>query len=398
MKVRHRTTGSESDADLYQYLTLTYGDSEKDAVAAALSARTAEDLDGNRSVRGYYPFGSLDDKYRSFATQRVVTAYLDLRSASGGLSLRAGRQFLEEFPEAVSMDGATFRVRPAETVSLTVFGGLPVNPFEASIGGDAMYGAGAEWMPDAQGRYRLEYLHVRDENVFGLHQDDLLAVSMDEAAGEFRFHARYTMLEGESRDLVARLAGAVPDAGLRLQLQGAYVFHRIEVLSFALDPYASFLMELEPYVDLAARISKSFGEPVSIDASFTLRRLARGAAESTYNHEFKRVEITPQVRPLDDLSLRVSADYWNSSGRDFWTIAGDLQWSLHRDIAVSFGSSYALYAVDAFSGEERERVRTFVVGAKWTVSKGSFIEARCSLERTTIGSFRVLEFGVRHVF
>lgn len=399
-RFRHRASGGESDTDLYEFLSLFYGDPDKDAVTAALSARFAEDLDGNRNVQGFHPFGSLDDKYHSFATQRLYTAYLNLRSTSSGLSLRAGRQILDEFPEAVPMDGATVRYQPSTDVSLMVFGGVPVNLFESSPSGDAMYGAAAEWIPDPQriGRYRVEYLHIRDENVFGLHRDDLVGFSLDEGADAFRLYARYTLLEGESRDLVARLSAVVPDAGFLFQVQGTYVFHRIEALSYALDPYASFLMDLQPYVDVVVRASKSFGEKVVLDASFTSRQLTRSGTESTYNHEFKRVELAPQVRPIEDLSVRVSADFWSSSGSDFWTVGGDLAWTMHRDIVLSVGTAYALYSIDVFTGDERERVRTYFVGLKWMVSKGSTIDARFSFEDSTIGNFRTLEVGFRHAF
>jgi len=402
MSYRYRATSTESDTDLYQILTLTYGNPDRDPVTAALSARFAEDLDGNRNVQGFYPFASVDDVRHSFATQRLYTAYLDLRTTGREFSLRAGRQILDEFPEAVAMDGGLARVRIGPRVTLAAFGGIPVNLFEASPSGDAMYGASIDWVPDPErrGRYRMEYLHIRDDNVFGLHKDDLLAWVIDEGAGPFSFHARYAMLEGESRDLVARLTGAVPDAEFLFQVQGTYVFHRIDALSYALDPYASFLMELQPYLDVALRASKGFGEIVVIDASFTSRQLVRNGVETTYNHEFKRFEIAPSIRkwPLESLSLRVSADYWNSSGDDFWTVSGDVSWDLHRDITLFAGTSYALYSVDAFTGEERERVRTFSFGVRWRVSKGSSIDARFLFEDNSIGTFHVFEFGFRHAF
>ena len=399
VQFRRRSTQGESDTDLYEFLTLSYGDPDQDRLTAALSARLSEDLDGNRNVQGFYPFGSVDDKYSSWAQSRLYTAYLDVRNASKDLALRAGRQILESFPEAVAMDGASFRYLPTPDVTLMVFGGLPVNLFESSPGGDAMYGAAAEWVPDPErrGRYRVEYLHIRDDNVFGLHKDDLVKVSLDEGLGDFHVHARYTVLEGESRDLVARLTGAVPDAGFLFRVQGTYVFHRIEALSYPLDPYSSFLMDLQPYFDLVLALSKSFGA-VILDTSYTLRRLVRSGTETTYNHEFDRVEIAPTIRLVDELSLRFSADFWNSTGSDFWTVGGDLAWTVHRDIVLAAGSSYALYAIDLFTGEERERVRTYSVGMKWKVSKGSSIDARFLFEDTAIGDFRTLEVGFRHAF
>ena len=396
---RYRATGDESDTDLYQFVTLSYGDPDKDLVTAALIAQLGEDLDGNKNVRGYYPFGSIDDKYSSWAVSFLYTAYLDVRTASKDLSVRMGRQVLESYPEAVAMDGASFKYLPTPDLTLMVLGGLPVNLFESSPSGDAMYGAAAEWVPDPAhgGRYRIEYLHIRDDNIYGLHKDDLIAVSLDEGLGDFHVHARYRVIEGESRDLVARLTGSVPDAGFLFRLQGTYVFHKVPSLSYPLDPYSSFMMDLQPYCDLIVSMSKSFGA-VILDASFTSRKLVRNGRETTYNHEFDRVEIAPQIRPVDELSLRFLADFWNSSDTDFWTVGGDLAWTVHPDIVLSAGSAYSLYSIDLFTGEERERVRTWSFGAKWKVSKASSIEARFLFEETTIGNFRTLEVGFRHVF
>lgn len=396
VKYRYRATSDESDSDLIEIISLAYGTS-KDFVSAGLSARLAEDTDGNRNVEGYYPFTSLDDKYSSFATQRLYTAYLDFRPDEGRTLIRAGRQILDEFPEAVSMDGALVRYQAGATVSLSAFGGLPVNPFEASPSGDVMYGASAEWRPAPTGRYRVEYLHLRDENLFGLHEDDLLGVTVDESSGPFTLHARYTALEGESRDVVGRLGAVVPDAEFQVQLQGAYVFHRIQALSYAIDPYASILMDLQPYADLTLRASKGFGGTVFIDASFTAREFVRDGVETEYNHEFKRLEVAPSLR-LDGVTLRVAYDYWKSTGDDFSTLGGDVAVELHRNILLSAGSSYALYSIDAFTGEERERVRLYTMALTWRTSTSSVIEARFTYEDSDLGLFRILEVGFRHAF
>jgi len=79
-------------------------------------------------------------------------------------------------------------------------------------------------------------------------------------------------------------------------------------------------------------------------------------------------------------------------------VSGDVSWALHRDITLWAGSSYALYSVDAFTGEERDRVRTYSIGLKWKVSKGSSIDVRFMLEDNSVGTFRVFDFGFRHAF
>ena len=400
VKYRYRTTSDESDSDLYEILTLAYG-KDSDFISAALSARLAEDTDGNRDVQGAYPFTSVDDKYHHFATERLYTAHLNFRPEEGWL-IRGGRQILDEFPEAVSMDGALVRHQIADQVALSAFGGLPVNQFESSPSGDYMYGASAEWRPDPSGRarYRVEYLHLSDENTFGLHRDDLVGFSLEEGSGPISLYARYTILEGESRDLVGRVTATVPDAEFQASGYVTYVFHQIQALSYPLDPYASFMMDLEPYVDLSVRASKGFGNLVSVDLSFTARELVSDGVESTYNHEFTRFEVAPSLRdvPIPGMFLRLTWDYWNSTADDFSTLGGDLSIPLHKDLTFSFSSSYALYSIDAFTGEEHERVRLYSFLLKWQTAKSSFIDARFTIEENDIDTFRILEVGFRHAF
>jgi hypothetical protein len=398
---RYRRTPSDSDSDFYELLTVTYGNPEKDLVSGALTVRFAEDTDGNQNVQGFYPFTSLEDSYKNPATQ-LYTAYLDLRPDEGRWLIRGGRQILDEFPEAVPMDGGLVRYRLVPQVTVSAFGGVPVNPYESSPQGDVMYGASAEWRPEAEGRarYRIEYMHIRDDNTFGLHRDDLVGFSIDEGYGPLNFFARYTILEGESRDLVGRVTASVPDADFQAQVLGTYVFHQIQALSYPLDPYASFLMDLEPYVDLTARAFKGFGTYFSIDGSFTARELVGSGVETTYNHSFKRAEIAPMLRnwPLEGFTLRVAGDYWNSDVENFWTWGIDLSIPLHRTITLSAGSSYSLYSVDQFTGEEHDRVRLYTVALKWQVNRQSCIEARVTREENSVDTFHIIEMGFRHAF
>ncbi len=402
MRYRYRSTSTESDSDLYEVLSFSYGNATKDPIIAVLTARLAEDLDSNRNVQGYYPFSSVEDSYHHSATQQLYTAYLEVPALLEGVSVRGGRQYLEDIPEGVLMDGGSLKIRSGTLLSLSLYGGLPANLYESASSGDAMYGAAAEASLEGvvRGRYRVEYLHLRDENAYGLHEDDLLGLSMDESAGAFGFYARYTMLEWESRDLVGRLTASLPEEGIQIQFQAIYVFQRIEVHSYALDPFASFMMAMEPYVDLTARASKSFGSDFSVDGSVTARQLTRNATESTYNHEFFRANIAPRLTnwPLQDVSISAGADYWNSTADDFWTAAGDISWAIRKDLSLSAGSSYALYSIDAFSGDERERVRTYSVMLKWKFAASTTLDARYVLEDSDLDRFHILDIGVRHAF
>jgi hypothetical protein len=389
LRYRHRRTSDAEDSDLYQFLQLR---ADGDRVGASLSVRFAEDLDRPSGEPGYFPFDSLDDTY-SPRTARLYTAYVDVRLDT--LHLRGGRQILEELPEALPFDGGLVRALAVEDVEVALFGGLPVNLFESSPDGDLTYGGWAAARPWSRGRLRVEVLHLEDETAFGAFDDDLLGASFEQSAGPVLFSGRQTWLEGEAREAVGRASGLFGDFIVDLRVR--YAYERQQAMSYALDPFATFMMEVEPHLDLGARVSKAFGRHVALDAAVTERRLVRGGEEGLYNHEFTRWTAAPRL-DFEAVSLAGAVDYWDSDADDFWTVGGDLVWRFWPDWAAGLGSGYALYTIDALTGEERERVRTYYATLRWTLGGAARLDLRFTLEENELDTFRVVELGVRHVF
>lgn len=399
MRYRGRWTGDARDNDLYGTLLATYGDPEKDTLTGAFSGRIAEDLDGGRHVNGAAPFGSVEDSYHSSTTTLLTSAYVDVNRLATGLLLRGGRQVLDEMSDAVTMDGALARWKISDSVVGTVFGGLPANLFEASPSHDAMYGGAIEVVPWERGRVRAEYMHIQDKNVFGLFKDDLATLSLDHYSETTAWRLRYSLLEGESRDVAARLT-AMPAEGLVVNLLASYTFESIQAIAYAADPYATFLLTLKPYAQLSATISKTLSASFVVEAAVTSRRLVEGADESSYNHEFTRLNATVRTAdwPFDRVSVSLSGDRWQSTADDFWTTSGDVVWTASRAVRVSAGTSFALYVIDAFTGEERESVRSFYGGVRWKMSADTTFDVRASVDRDEGGTFTTHEIGARRAF
>jgi len=399
-RFRNRWNGDVNDNDLYEYLSAFAGDPEKDLLSFSASARFAEDLDGNRKVTGFYPYNSLADTYQSASTAQLYTAYVDFNPRTAGMRLRGGRQVLEEFVEALPFDGGTLRFDSASGIRAGAFGGLPVNLYESATRGDATYGGWAEAKPWQRTLVRVEYLHVKDENMFGLFKDDLVGFVAEQGLGPLFARVRYALLEGESRDIVGRLSASLPETGLVADGLVTYLFKEMEEHSYPLDAYSSFMMTLEPYLQWTVRASQALGTLVSIDGIVSQRILVHGAQDSTYNHEFVHATLAPRLSgwPIEGLSLSVSGDYWRSTADDYWTAGADLSFRVQKEITLGAGSSYALYSVDAFTGEEHQRVRLFYGTTQWKFGASSVLDVRLSYEVTSDDTFRVLEVGVRHAF
>lgn len=399
-KYRGRLTSDDRDNDLYAWVAARYGDPERDAITASVSARFAADIDGDRHNDGFYAFDSRDDTYRRAQTARLYTAYVDLHRPLPGLFVRGGRQVLEDFPEAVPMDGALARYRIGDVVAFGAFGGLPVNPFESSTQSDRMYGAWVEATPGARTRVRVEYLHIRDENVFGAFKDDLLGASVEHRLGALLGRVRYTNLEGDSRDVTAGVTGAFSEVGFLVNAQFTYVFEEIQTLSYPLDPFTVVLLELKPYWQATLTASKTLGPRFVVDASVTVRELEEEGDEADYNHEFLRWNVSPRTSdwPVRGVSIAVTVDFWQTSADDFWTVGGDATWQVHPDVRVSAGTSFTLYTIDAATGEERERVRSIYAGVRWKFIKDTSLDVRVSLDKDEFDTFTTIEVGVRRAF
>jgi hypothetical protein len=211
---------------------------------------------------------------------------------------------------------------------------------------------------------------------------------------------RCTLLEGESRDATARATLSVPEAELLVDVQGTWQFERVHALSYAIDPYAIFLFDLEPYAEASIRASKLFGRAFGIDVSVTARELVKGADEGGFNREFIRWNVTPRLDgwPWAEVSLALSADFWNSSDDDFWTAGGDLNWAAYPGFTFAAGSAYALYTVDAFTGQPRQESRTLYFSARCKVRADLTLDLRYTVEWNTFDDYRTLEVGARHEF
>jgi hypothetical protein len=98
VKYRYRATSDASDTDLYEIVSLAYGNPRR-IRHGAVERRLAEDLDGHKNVNGFYPFTSSDDRYSKWATERLYTAYLDFQPRESGVQIRPVARPWTSFPK-----------------------------------------------------------------------------------------------------------------------------------------------------------------------------------------------------------------------------------------------------------------------------------------------------------
>jgi len=397
---RSRWTSDDFDSDLFNFVSATAGDPDKDPWSGAASGRFQSDLDGDTSSEGFSTFDSVSDSYKKAMTAQLHYAYLDFTNPSPGVRVRAGRQILDEMPEALPIDGGRILFEASPQVVIGAFGGLPVNYFESSADGDATYGGWIETRPWTRGRARLEYLHLKDENTFGLFRDDLFGLSVEHGEGDWLIGGRATGLESDARDLLLR--GSLTDAaaGLTLDVRAYYLFEQKQAHSYGLDAYVVFLVPVEPYYQLSVAASKELSEVFGLDAAISARQLENESDEADYNHEFARWSLTARSSkwPTKDLSVSLTGDFWQTEDDDFWTAGGAVTWQIAEQVKAVISSSYSLYSIDGLTGEERDRVRSLTVALRWRARDDLYADVRYTAEENDIDTFSIFDIGARYAF
>jgi hypothetical protein len=414
-RYRLRLSGSESDQDLFQVLSVQAGDREKNKVSGAFLGRLSEDIDGMASGGSYHRFGEITDSYDDNVNGRFYLGYVDLRKFAledrlAVDTVRVGRQSFDESAEPFVFDGGRIDTKAFEKLKdlrFSAYGGLPAHYYESSPSGDAVVGVGAEASPIRRGRVRVDWTYVEDrrESLFDegeafRHKDHLVSAAFWQGFGDrFNVHGRYNLLDGESRDYLVR--GTYREAPHDFFLQASF-HHVVKVLrdfSTELDPYYSILREYKPFWEVDIHASKGIGRHVVVDGGIFFRELVDSEDESTFNHEFRRFFLTPGTRdwPWEGMSLSVTGDLWDADDTVL-TAGAEVSQRFLKALVASFGSYYSLYRVDYLTGDERTHDRTFFWKLEYQVLKDLKLMGMYELERDDFDTYHTVELGLRYTF
>jgi hypothetical protein len=240
-------------------------------------------------------------------------------------------------------------------------------------------------------------MHVDDDDRFGVNSNDLLGATLwQRVSASTRVDARYTRLENEDRDV--RLRANWDDAELDARLQVSYYQLLETQRNFAneFDPLFSVLQEWFPFAQYRLQGSKGLGEDLRVDASLDFRRVADDGDEGPFNRNFERQSLS--LVALDvlakGLTVSLTADLWNSDGRDIQTWGVDATRDLRDGLRWSLGSNYALYRYDLFSNSERDNVRVWYARLRRDIGGWGVVDLRYDLENFDGETFHVVLAGV----
>jgi hypothetical protein len=397
-RLRFRWTGSDHDTDLYETLSLTVGDAERQTVTGYLLARMAVDLDGTTHSKGYYVFDSIQDTYTSPVTAQLYEAYGDLHRVGPVELARLGRQTLYETPVVAYLDGA--RVETEDLTGLKLrfggYGGVPVHFYESSPQGDLIAGLYGQVQPWKGGRARVDWMHVDDQTYFGDFGNDLFGFSAwQELFERVQLYGQYTRLEGRSRDVTARATWREPEWDLVVQGWFYELLRTQRDYAIEFDPFYNAALEYHPYLQTRVLVGKGIGEYVTVDGGAEVRRLKDPADEGDFNHNFQRFFVTPTVQGvgLKGLSVSLTGEIWKSDD-EIRSWGADVTQKFTEALRGSVGTYFSLYKYDYYSATERDDVRTYYLRLRYKLAKDLRLDGGYEYEHSSVDTIQTLRLGV----
>jgi hypothetical protein len=409
LRYTSRWNDDDEDQDLYEYLSLSFGQTGNRKISGYISGRLSHDLDGREHPDSFASTADTHDRLYA----RLTAAYVDVRFEKLLETARFGRQWLSEVPEVVRVDGLRLKTRPLEAsfnTRLVLFGGVPEHYDESSRDGDGVFGGGFEFKPLKTTRVSLFYARIKDEykakiattgakNTFS---DDLVTVELRQLffSGTTSFYGLYTNLNGSSRESKTRLTYVAKDGRTNVGVNYRTLLSTQSTLSTELDPYVSILRDYHPYHEVSADLTREFTDRLGAQAGTQVRRLAQESDKGAFNHEFERYYLSGILNkwPVKESLITLTGELYDADGDRFWVAEGSYEHELLTELKLKVGSGYSLYNEDRFTFEERTHVRSGFIGVEYDPGHNLKFMLEYAAERDDFDTTHRVEATVRYRF
>lgn len=395
-----RFTPDASDQDFFNTLSLSCGDPWKDRVSGFLFGALDVDIDG----RSRKPTGdtdstlfSINDTWQDNAHAQLYEAWVNFADLGSVQRFRVGRQnLLTSLP--AWFDGASVDLEVLNRTTVTLYGGIPVDLYEASSSGDSLYGGRIHSTPlvwDHLGETTVSFemqRYVDDNRDFGDHEDDVIHVqAWQELGTNAEVEGRIMFLEQDTSNW--SVFGRAWDDDKKTRIETHYK-RQVLTIRDQTDRYTEYfaiLGALERFQEYGARIYRSLSDRYGIEGGFRGKKLLEGDDRSSSNADFTRYFVALDGTDLltPGLSGSVFAELWKSTSGDEIFIGFDADYSVTDDLRLEAGTSYSefTYETDDFGtilslDTRRDRVRDVFLGCKCQMTDRSRIRSRYSVERS----------------
>lgn len=385
---RYRRSEDDQDSKLIGLLALDFGDADRDPWSVHFLGRGAWDMDGNHPGN---VFNGILETYPNTVTGRIYSLYVQARDLGPFAFMRLGRQEILETPQRAWIDGFRFQTVDSGRGRVRLGGYIGRATRIFALSEDALSaGASLESMPWEQGRIRLDWMYVDQEQPSPELEDQLFGVTWWQGIGENnQLYTKATMLEDRGRDFILRDTAFIADWGL--QITASYfelmTTQRYNVVEF--DLFAEAAFEYKPYRQVQLHLDQEISDIVNLNGGVDLRRLKHSSDEGRFNREYDRYFLSGSVGELFDetTTFNVTWDRFDSGGEDIDEVSADVRCRFAPDWVAQVGSSYSLFKFDWTTSDEKEHVRTYDASLTWRPNPGLRFRLVYLLENDDIGRF-----------
>lgn len=388
-----RWTGDDSDNDLVETLVLDAGHADRDPITAHMMGRLSWDIDG------YDPtFASINDSYGERLDGLLYDLYADVHRVDGFSLLRLGRQSVYETPEFAYFDGGHVTSEEIGDLAFQAGGyiGSSVHLYESSKTGDLTAGLYVQARPWKDGRLRIDWMHLEEEERTLSATDNLFGAGFWQSFGRYvTFETQYSRIEERDRDVLGRLVGRAAEWGLLVQASYYALLRTQGDLVLEADPFYNSLNELRPYDQWSLLAAKDISQQLNLQLAGDLRRLHDEEDAGFYNRDYDHVYGTVRLADFgpDGLSLSGTGDLWDSDDQYTESWGADATYEVGKSTA-SLGTYYSLYKYDIYSNTERDHVRTYYLRLRHKTSDAVTFEGDYEFEDDDFDQYQRLRLGV----
>jgi len=397
-------SGEASDNDLDSVTNLLFDATHlgEQAWHIRFNGRLHADLVGDSAPDD--PLRDFWDQFDGDAQMRLYEVFVDFpKLADGALTIRAGRQYIEE-EVFLQFDGARFDYdmgREVEGLNFTVFGGVPVYFPETSRDGDWLLGVVVRGKLGEHTRARLSYYHVT-QNFDGINypvtdpgtqpvsvppgnvDDDLLGISVwHDFANNLKFYGLFNVLNWDPNELQLQLRWFSEDTRWTATAEFYELFERLVNVANEISPYVPLLGSYEPFLLVGIRGSYRPDDLWVFQGGFSYRGLEDQQDEGTFNHEYWRyfLGVTRLRAFVEELDITVTANgYAGTDGPDVFALTAALDYKVDSEVTVSGGIDYSYYKYVWAQGSERDNVWTYYIEVEWRFKPKMTLDAGISID------------------
>ena len=117
--------------------------------------------------------------------------------------------------------------------------------------------------------------------------------------------------------------------------------------------------------------------------------------EGLYNRDFRNFYLSLDAKDLwPGGRASIQGDLWDSDQDDIYSVGFELEQKVEDFLRIRVGTSYHLYRIDLFTGNERERDRVYYAKFRWHLTPRLDLDTDYQYERDSITEYHTVTAGL----